>query len=105
MQVHIKYTNLDHNPELDRYINEKFAKAARLIEKFDLEGAVEFWIEVGRTTKHHHKGAIYRAEINLKLPHKLLRAEQEDWDIRAAIDQVKNKIEREAVKYKETIGF
>jgi ribosomal subunit interface protein len=102
MRLTTKYTNLDHSPILDQYINEKFSKLERLVEKFDLEGAVEARVEVARTTKHHQKGPVYRAEINLKLPHKLLRADQEDWDIRVAIDQTKDKIEREVIKYKET---
>jgi len=38
----------------------------------------------------------------LDLPGKVLRAEHEDWDARVAVDQMKDKLKREIIKYKET---
>ncbi|MBI2604246.1 MAG: hypothetical protein HYW56_01765, partial [Candidatus Harrisonbacteria bacterium] len=50
-------------------------------------------VEIARTTKHHEKGAVYRAEVNLDLSSKnLARAEHEDWDIRVAVTEVKDKL-------------
>lgn len=56
-------------------------------------------LEIARTTRHHRKGKIYRAEVNLSLPRKLLRAEVEDEDARAAIDLLSEEIEREIKTY------
>lgn len=61
-------------------------------------------VEVGKTSQHHHKGEIFRAEINLQIPGKLLRAEEEREDLYAAIKEAVRKIERDLVKEKELRG-
>jgi ribosomal subunit interface protein len=102
MKINIKTTQLDITPSLKEYIEEKIGALDKLIERYDAEGGVEIWIEVGRTTKHHQKGDVFRAEADLRLPHKVLRAEDEDADIRVAIDRIRDKLKREIEKYKET---
>jgi ribosomal subunit interface protein len=56
-------------------------------------------IEIGKTTKHHKNGKIFYAEINLELPHRLLRATVEAEDLYEAIDRVKEELEREILRY------
>ncbi len=102
MKINIKSTHLDLTPALKEYIEEKIGSLAKFLKRWDPEGVVEAYVEVARTTKHHHKGNVFRAETDLRVPGKVLRAEDEDWDIRAAIDRVKDKLKREAEKYKET---
>jgi len=102
MKTQIKYTNLDSTLAMNEYVEQKINSLAKLVEKFDIEGSVLARVEVARTTKHHHKGPVYRAETNLDLPGKVLRAEHEDWDARVAVDQMKDKLKREIIKYKET---
>jgi len=58
-------------------------------------------IEIGMTTHHHQKGDIYRAEVNLDVPGKVLRAEAETDDITKSINEVYDKLKRELIKYKE----
>lgn len=101
MKINIKSTNLDLTPALKEYIEEKIGSLVKFLTRFDAEGAVESRVEVGRTTRHHHKGPVFRAEVNIDVPGKVLRAEAEDLDIRTAIDEVKDKLKREAEKYKE----
>ena len=52
------------------------------------------------------RGDIYRAEINLRVPGKLLRAEEEAESIHTAINIVKEELERQIKKYrgKKEIG-
>ena len=102
MKINLKFTNLDPSPAIAEYVRSKFSSLDKLVEKFDAEGAVLADVEIARTTKHHHKGPVFRAEINLQLPKKIIRAEHEDWDVRVAIDQMRHKLQREIVKYKET---
>lgn len=104
MKIIIKSTNLDLTPALKEYIEEKIGALQKFVSRFDLEGAVEARVEVGRTSKHHLKGKVLRAEVNLDLPGKVLRAEDEDYDVRVAIDRVRDKLKREIEKYKEKIG-
>ncbi len=65
--------------------------------------ALEAYVEIARTSKHHQKGDVFRAECNLELPGKLLRAEYEDWDARRAVDEVRKIMEMEIRKYKEIV--
>lgn len=58
-------------------------------------------VEVGKTTNHHHKGEIFRAEINLHIPGKTLRAEETAEDLYAAIKEAVRTLGREVVKEKE----
>lgn len=100
MKVNIKSTNLDITQSLKAYINKKIKVLEKLVARFDLEGGVEMWLEVARVTKHHRKGDVFRAEADLRLPGKILRASEENIDIRAAIDIVQNKLRGEIMKYK-----
>jgi len=59
------------------------------------DAEVQAWVEIGRTTKHHEQGDIFRAEIQIKTPHSSLRAEFEDEDLYAAIDKARNEMQRE----------
>ena len=57
-------------------------------------------MEIGRTTKHHRQGDIYKAEVNLKIGGQIIRTEKEDWDIRVAVDAVKEDLKIELEKFK-----
>jgi len=45
-------------------------------------------VELAKTTNHHQKGRIYRAEVNVQVPGEMLRAEHIDDDLYKAIDMV-----------------
>ena len=57
-------------------------------------------VEIARTTRHHHKGDVFRAEANVALPGKMIRAEQATKDMRTAIDRVRNTLRLEIAKYR-----
>ena len=78
MKINIKSTHLDLTPALKEYIEEKIGSLAKFLKRWDPEGVVEAYVEVARTTKHHHKGNVFRAETDLRVPGKVLRAEDED---------------------------
>lgn len=97
MQIDIKGTNLELTEAIKDYINEKVGS----IEKF-FDQALIARVDVGLTTKHHQKGDIFRAEINLEVPQKgLLRAEAVRDDLYVAINEAKLELERQIKKYKE----
>lgn len=112
MKINIKATNLELTAPIREYIEEKIGG----LEKFIANPAKAEWnpevgkptmeafVEIGRTTNHHNKGQVYRAEINVPMPGqgKVLRAESEQWDIRVAIDQIKNEIQIELKKYNQS---
>jgi ribosomal subunit interface protein len=57
-------------------------------------------VEVGKTTRHHKSGDIFRAEINLHTAGKDFYAVSEKGDLYAAIDEVKDEISRALVHHK-----
>jgi len=100
MKIKLKAVNLTLTEPLREYVEDKIGSLARFLKKIDLEGAVEIDVEIGRTTRHHHKGRIFMAGVNMRLPGKLLRAEDRNFDIRTAVDKVRDKLQREIEKYK-----
>jgi len=97
MKIIIKATNLKLSPSIKQYIETKIGG----LEKFIKASPYEIWVEVGKTTHHHHKGQVFRAEVQLKLPGKGLRVESVKNDIHLAIDEVKDQLQRELKQYQE----
>ncbi|MEK7115615.1 MAG: ribosome-associated translation inhibitor RaiA [Patescibacteria group bacterium] len=99
MQIKIKATNLALTPSISDYAK----KRVEMLEKFIAEGSENALIkvEVGKTTQHHKRGEIFRAEINASIPPGEFRAVSEKEDLYAAIDDAKEEIEREIISYKD----
>ena len=94
--------NLEITPALRVYVEEKILKPVeRFIKNVKVPELPILDIEIGRTTRHHKKGLVYRAEANLKLNGKMIRAEAVDEDVHAACDLVKEELRREIVSYKD----
>ncbi len=100
MNIIIKVTKLELTPAIYDYIEEKIGSLNRFIGKFEAKSEIKIEVEIARSTKHHRHGDVFRAEANLYLSGKILRAEHSDWDIRVAIDSIKDKLQREIKKYK-----
>ncbi len=62
--------------------------------------AVEAFVEIARTTKHHRHGDVFRAEVNIKIGGKILRAQMQGGDIRVAIDGAREELKMELQKEK-----
>ena len=93
MNIHIKSTNFGMTPEIEGLIRSKmFPIGSYLEKKEDEEVLVEF--EVSRST-HHKKGDVFHAEANVTHKGDLFRAQTNKFDIRVAIDDVHNQIERQ----------
>ena len=95
MKIITKYTNLDATPAIDAYIDGKIGSLSKFIKAWEVNNEVVVRVEIARTTKHHVKGDIFYAEANVGAPGKLLRAAHKDWDIRVAIDKVKDELQRQ----------
>ncbi len=101
MKIQIKATNLDLTPAISAYIEEKIGGLAKFLKRLEIGAEVLARVEIARTTKHHVKGDIFRAEINLDLSgNRILRAEAEDWDARVAVSHAKNILQGEIKKFK-----
>jgi len=100
MKINIKKGGDLVTPALEEYIEKKFAPLAKYIKHFDETGVAEIWFEMSRTTEHHKKGDVYYAAADLRLPGKILRAEETTGDAHSAVDAVKDKLHMEIEKYK-----
>jgi putative sigma-54 modulation protein len=89
MKINTKATGISLTPAISEYIEKK----VNMLEKFFRDGdEVLVNIEVGRTTKHHKSGDIFRAEIQVAVAGQNYYASKETEDLYAAIDEVKDEI-------------
>lgn len=98
MDINIKTKNITLNSALKIFIEDKIGS----LEKF-LNGVVPVLVEVdiSKTTKHHNKGDVFRAEVQIEVPKRLLRAESIKDDLRKAIVDVKDELQIQIKRYKE----
>ena len=98
----IKGTGIDLTDAIKAAVENELATLDPMVERWGEAVAAD--VEVGKTSQHHHKGEIFRAEVNLTIPGKLLRAEDENEDLYIAIKNVADTLGRELNKEKELRG-
>ncbi len=97
MQVKIKATKIDLTPKLKDYVQEKMDMLEKYLGKVAVQNCD---VEIEMTGGNQSAGKIYRAEVNLGVPGKLLRVEKTEKDIFKAIDKVKDHLARSIRRYK-----
>jgi len=97
MDIRIKATKMEMTKAIESAVKEKVGSLEKYFDKI-----ISIDVEVGKTAKHHHKGDFFRAEINVQVPKKMLRAEAETDDLYKSINEVRDRIKLEITKYKET---
>jgi len=101
MKITIKGTNIELSDSIYEYINSKIDTLDKFVQNVE---PVECWVEVEKTTDHHRKGDIFRAEGQIKLPGvRGVRAEASEWDLHQAIDKVKDELQRQLKRYKRKV--
>ena len=98
MKIKLRAKNFDITPAIDEYVSKKIST----LEKFlDTKNEVLCEVEIGRTTKHHNTGDIFKAEVNIVQPgNKQIYAVAEEIDLYTAIDVVRDEAERAIVSRK-----
>ena len=114
MKIVVKTINLKLDKELSQYIGEKINS----LEKFSKilynekyynhffgkgKPRVEAWVEIGKETRHHKKGSVFWAECQMRFPKRTLRSVAESDNIKQAITEVKDELQRELKQYKEKL--
>lgn len=101
MNINLKATNFELTPAIRDYVDKRINGLEKFIHNMD--ESVQAWVEIGRTTKHHNKGDIYRAEIQIHIPHygKGARAEATHETLNEAIDDAHDEIKLELEKIKD----
>lgn len=83
---------------IQSYIEKRLKGLERIITS--LKESPTVYVEVGKTSKRHKSGDIFKAEVRTMLKGASLYAVAEQADLYAAIDEVKDEIEAEAKKLK-----
>ncbi len=98
MQITIKTTRLAITDALRDYCQLKMDK----IEKYlGSTKVVNCDVEIAKTVGDQRHGDIFRAEVNLEVPHQLLRVERTAADMYKAIDKAQEHLKLVIKKYKE----
>jgi len=83
MTINIKATNIELTEAIEDYVNKKLES----LDKFSKDNEMNIYVEVGKTTKHHKNGDLFKSEINLGLNGKNFFTNSEKDDLYAAIDE------------------
>ena len=106
MKINLRTTNLQLSNATVRYLNKKIGELDKFINvnMGSMDGgreAIEAFVEIQKTTDHHNKGYIFRAEVQIKMSGpESIRAESVKEDVYLAIDEVKNELQGQLRKYK-----
>ena len=98
MRINIKTTNFSLTPAIKDYLKEKLNSLKKFLPN---DENILADVELGQTTRHHQKGDIFRAEVNLIIPGRLIRVISEKWDLKVAIDCIKDELQRKIKDNKE----
>ena len=98
MKYDIQATNIELTDAIRDYVDEKVQFLDKFLDATDT--SVHAQVEVGKTTQHHHKGEVFRAEMNLHMSGHDVYATAENEDLYAAVDEMKDILSRELRNYK-----
>ncbi len=99
--IQMKGTNMDLTDAIKNHIESRVDSLRKLCAEFD--PADELRVEVGKSTKAHAKGPYFRAEFQLHVPGKDMRAVEEGEDLYVTIDRVRDSIKRQLTDYKNLL--
>lgn len=89
MKINTKATNISITPEISEYVEKKVQMLQKFFSGID---DVLVNVEVGKTTKHHKSGDVFRAEIKINANGEEYYTFVESDDLYASIDKVKDEI-------------
>ena len=102
MRVTIRQKNIQITSALTAYIEAKILKPLKRRLKTAIAKDLPILdLEFGRTTRHHRKGLVYRAEATLTIGKRSLRAEVDAEDMRQACDLLEQELDHEIQSFKE----
>ncbi|KKS26389.1 MAG: hypothetical protein UV36_C0015G0009 [Parcubacteria group bacterium GW2011_GWC2_42_6] len=99
MNIIIKTKDIKLSPAVEGYIKKRVEGLKKFIKNFDGE-SIRTEVEVGKTSRRHQSGDIFRSEINLTVGGKFFRAESEQATVQAAVDETRDDLEQQIRKFK-----
>jgi len=99
MNIGIKVTNIEQTEAIHDYTTKRVESLLGVFNPEE-ESIVSASVELGKTTRHHKAGNVFRCEINLHAGGRTFRAVSEKDDLYAAIDDAKEAMSEEIVAYR-----
>ncbi|MEX2090633.1 MAG: ribosome-associated translation inhibitor RaiA [Candidatus Paceibacterota bacterium] len=97
MKIIISTKNISLDEPLENFVREKIGGLDKLIGNDKSEAKVE----IGKPSRHHKSGRVFRAEANIRMGGVLMRASCEHEDLRNAIVDIKDELQEQIRKFKE----
>jgi putative sigma-54 modulation protein len=107
MNIIIKTKNIEMTPALREFVEEKIGSLEKYFNIFQgdedpaLKSEIDAVVEVGKTTLHHRKGNVCRAEILLSFHKNTMRAAKSADDLKKAVVEACNDLQRQITAFKE----
>lgn len=101
MTIQIKATGFELTPALKKFVEDKFLGFEKYIGRWDENNSVILRVEIAQNTKHHQKGDIFYAELNMDLPKNVLRIEEVGSDMYQAVEKAKDRLKNDVLKLKD----
>ena len=98
MKINLKATKLEMTDSIRDYVQDKMDLLEKYLGKTNV---INCDVEVERIVGGQSKGDVFRMEVNIQVPHDLLRVEKVEKDLYKAIDKVRDHMEDVIVKYRE----
>lgn len=99
MNIQIKTRDIELTPSIEAYVTKKLIPLKKFLK--DAPDDLYVNVEVGKTTRHHKNGDVFKADANMQYAGKTLYASVEKDDLFAAIDELKDELTSEITKIKE----
>lgn len=98
MNINIKTTNVTLTSAISDYVEKRLKKISKLLNH---DASAQCDVELAKTSEHHQKGDIFKAEIHIVGIGKNIYASSDNIDLYSAIDSVRDEILRELKSNKE----
>lgn len=98
MKIHLKTTKIEVTEAILNYTQEKMDALDKYLGATPV---INCDVELERIIGGQSKGDVFRVEVNLEVPHQLLRVEKTEDDLYKAIDKVRDHLDEVIVKYRE----
>jgi ribosomal subunit interface protein len=93
MKITINCLHIELTDAIEAHVIKRLKTIDKFVSKDD--GSVTCNVELAKTTNHHHKGEIYKTEINLHTAGKNHRVENTQTDLYTSIDKARDMLEHE----------
>ncbi len=97
MNINIKATGIELTEAITDYAYKKISSVEKYLNK---DAVVTTVVEVGKTTKHHKSGDVFRAEVRMSGGGVSLYVSKEADDLYTAIDLVEDEVARKIISTK-----